>query len=167
MNAYISIVAAVLAGIFTVISATIAWKLKNVTDERVRNLAIEKEQRDEKKKLYESVYTLFEQAMREVRMSEEFTLAREFSETNAKIHLLAPEVIAEQYSKANHLLEEWSILYHKASPRQMDVGEKTITIIEAPDPTEQYQKPAMDSFDNLQEQLQKLIQLMRQDLNSD
>ncbi|XCN74412.1 MAG: hypothetical protein Q3M24_06615 [Candidatus Electrothrix aestuarii] len=167
MNAYISIIAAVLAGIFTVITAYIAWKLKNVTDERARNLAIDKEQHDEKKKLYESVYTLFEQAIREIQLREEFTLTREFSDINAKIHLFAPEVIGEQYSKAHHLLEEWSILHHKASPRQMEVGERTITIIEAPDPTEQYKKPAMESFDELQEQLQKLIKLMRQDLNTD
>jgi hypothetical protein len=69
-------------------------------------------------------------------------LVREISEANAKIQLLAPEKIAAQYFDVVSLLEEWSQLHHKATPRQLRVGEQTVSILQSPDPTKQYKEPA-------------------------
>ena len=108
---------------------------------------------------------MFEDAIRQVLNKEEFTLAQAFSENNAKIHLLAFEHIAAQYSEVASLLESWSRLHFKATPRQMQIGDTTLITIQAPDPTAQYKKPANAEYQKLQEELHKLVELMRIELN--
>jgi len=158
--------AAVIAGLFAIVSPFITWKLKNASDERARLVALDKERRDDIKRLYADAFALFEQAMSQVMHAEEFTLAREFTEANAKIHLLAPPKIAAQYDDACLLLEEWSQLHAKAQPRQLKVGEKTVTFVQSPDPTAKYKEPAKAAYDQLQTEVQKLTALMRVELES-
>lgn len=166
MKEYIPAIAAIIAGIFAIVSAFIAWRLKNSSDERARQLALDNQRRDEIKQLYTGTFTLFENAIRQVLNKEEPTLAQAFSENNAKIHLLAPEHITAQYSEVASLLESWSKLHFKASPRQMRVGEHTVTILQAPDPTAEYKEPANAEYQKLHEEMNKLIDLMRTELNS-
>ena len=70
--------------------------------------------------LYENTLFYSEQAIRKVKQREQFSLGREFSQTNAKMHLVAPTPIADQYLVAALLMEDWSQLHAKASPRQID-----------------------------------------------
>ncbi len=153
---------AVIGGLFGLVSAYFAWKLKISSDETIRKLSIEKERRDEIKLLFETTFVLFEQAIRQVRQREQFTLAREFSQTNAKMHLVAPKPIADQYLLAASLLEDWSQLHAKASPRQFDLNGQTVTVVQAPDPTAPFQEPARNAYESLVAELQKLTQLMRE-----
>jgi hypothetical protein len=102
---FVPAIAAVIAGIFAIVSPFITWKLKNASDERARLVALDKERRDDIKRLYTNIFALFEQAIRQVMHAEEFTLAREFTEANAKINLLASPEIAAQYNDACSLLE--------------------------------------------------------------
>jgi hypothetical protein len=94
---YIPAIAAIISGVFAIVSAFIAWMLKNSSDERARIMALKKEKRDEIKQLYTDTYTLFDNATRQVLNKEEFTLAQAFNENNARIHLLTPENIVTQY----------------------------------------------------------------------
>jgi hypothetical protein len=160
MNEYV----AVITGVFALLAAFFGWKLKTSSDKAARNLAIEKERRDEIKLLYENTFVLFEQAILHVKQREKFTLGHEFSQTNAKMHLVAPTAIADQYLVAASLLEEWSKLHAKASPRQIEIGGQTATVIQAPDPTVPFKEPAKKAYETLLVELQKLTQLMRVDL---
>lgn len=160
MNEYV----AVIAGSFTLVAAFFGWKLKTSSDEAARKLSIEKERRDEIKLLYENTFILFEQAIRQVQQREQFTLGRDFSQTNAKMHLVAPTSIADQYLLAASLLEEWSQLHAKASPRQIEIGGQTATLIQAPDLTAPFKEPAKKAHESLLVELQKLTQLMREHL---
>lgn len=164
MKDYVAVVAAVVAGIFAVASALIAWRAKNSSDDRTRKISLEKEHRDEIKGLYESTFALFEQAIHQVQRREEFSLAREFSQTNAKMHLLAPQEIANQYLKVACLLEDWSQLHAKASPRQLDVNGQTVTLIQSPDPTAEFKEPAKAAYESLIAELQNLTKAMRKEL---
>ena len=165
MKDYIPAIAATIAGIFAIISAFIAWRLKTSSDARGQMDAQNKERRDEMKQLFTDTFTLFEQAIRQVLNREEFSLEESFSENNAKIHLLAPESVVAKYSEVGLLLEGWSRLHFKASPRQMKVGDHTLTMFQSPDPTAEYKEPANAEYQKLQEELQKLIKLMREKLN--
>ena len=167
MKDYIAVVAAVISGIFAVMSALIAWRLKNSSDDRTRKIVLEKERRDEIKGLYESTFALFEQAIRQVQRREQFSLVREFSQANAKMHLLAPQEIAEQYRKVSCLLEDWSHLHAKASPRQLDLNGQTVTIFQSPDPAAEFKEPAKTTYDSLIAELQKLTKEMRKELAAD
>lgn len=162
MNEYV----AVIGGLFGLVSAYFAWKLKTSNDETIRKLSVEKERKDEIKLLYENTFVIFEQAMRQVQQREQFTLAREFSQTNAKMHLVAPKAIADQYLLAASLLENWSQLYAKASPRQYDFNGQTVTVVQAPDPTAAFKEPARNAYESLVAELQKLTQLMRDEIAS-
>lgn len=161
MKEMIPVIAAFVAGIFAVVSAVIAWRLKNTSDERTRLAALDKEKREEIKRLYTDIFVLFEQALKQIWTKEAFTLGREFSETNARVRLLAPQKIADQYEIVGSLLREWSRLHYKATPQQWREGEKIVTIIQSPDPTEEYREPARIAHEKLQEELRKLIELMR------
>ncbi len=165
MKELIPALAATIAGIFAIVSPFITWKLKNASDESARAIAMDKERRDEIKRLYTDIFVQFEQAIRQVVHGETFTLGRDISESTAKIHLLAPAKIATQYSEVCSLLEQWSRLHHRATPRQMKVGEETLTILQAPDPTEAHKESATAAYERLQGELRKLIDLMREELD--
>lgn len=164
MKDYVPAIAAVLAGTLALISAIIAWRLKVSSDEKLRKLTLEKERRDETKDLYTTAFQLFERAIRQILDQDEFDLAGEFSKTNSRIHLLAAEPIVSQYSHVCSLLTKWSSLQHKASPKRIRAGDSTFTLIQSPDPTAKYQEPAEEAYDELQRELTKLVQVMRDEL---
>lgn len=164
MTQYVPAIAAVIAGIFAVVSAFMAWRLKNSSDDRRDQVSHAKEKHDEEKSLYTTTFQLFEGAIRQVLDGSDFSLAQAFSENNARIHLLAPQHIVDQYSESASLLGSWSGLHAKASPRQIKRGDETITIFQAPDPTAKYKEPAKAEYEKLQVSLQKLVELMRSQL---
>ena len=84
-----SSIAATVAGIFAIVSPFVTWKLKDASDERARLIAMDKERRDEIKRLYTDVFVQFEQAIRQVMQGEMFSLGQDVSESTAKIRLLA------------------------------------------------------------------------------
>jgi len=163
---YIPAIAAVIAGIFAIVSAYIAWKLKTSSDNERDQVTRAKEKYEEEKSLYTNTFQLFGKAIRQVIEREQFTLAQEFSENNAKIHLLAPQAVIDQYSETASLLESWSVLYAKASPRKMKMGDQTITVLQAPDPTAQYKKPEKNEYEKLQSSLRQLVELMRSEIEN-
>ena len=161
---FIPALAATIAGIFAIVSPFITWRLKNASDQRARLMAADKERRDEIKRLYTDIFVLFEQTIKQVFQGENCSWGREASEATAKIHLLAPAKTAARYFDVCSLLEEWTQLHRKASPRQMKVGEKTVTIVQSPDPTEKYKEPANVAYEKLEDELRKLIDVMRGEL---
>jgi hypothetical protein len=55
-------------------------------------------------------------------------------------------------------------LFFNASPRRMKVGEETVVILQAPDPTAKYKQPEREAHEKLQDAVQVLIEAMREDL---
>jgi hypothetical protein len=161
---YITAIAAVIAGVFAIASAILAWRLKNSGDDRARLAASGKERRDQIERLYTDIFVLFEGAIEEVRNSVPFTLAPRFSEANARVHLRASDAIVTQYVKTASLLEGWSRLYAKATPPRIIAGEQTFTMFQAPDPTKKYREPAQRAYETLQEELSRFVDLMRSEV---
>lgn len=156
-----TIIAPIISGVFAIISAVIAWRLKIFVTENAREFNLKKEKYDELKELYTESFSLFENLIRLVMDFNKNTLTQECSKINAKIHLLAPKNIIEQYVQSSLLLESWSSLYAKASPKK--IGDRTY-LLQAPDPTKKFKGPAKQEYDHLQEELEKLFKLMRADL---
>lgn len=164
MKGYVAVIAAAISGLSAVICAFAAWRLKEVSDDKREAANLLKERHTEAKSLYETTFLLFEQAIRETLNREQFTLAREFSQNNARIQLLAPKHIVEKYSESTKLLQTWSSLHDMASPQQMKIANETVTIVQAPDPAAPYKEPAKIEHDKLQTALQELVSLMRSEL---
>ncbi len=164
MKEYIPAIAAVIAGIFAITSPFITWKLKSSSDRERERVAHSKERYEEEKLLYTNTFQLLEEAIRQVLERDKYTLAKAFSENNAKIHLIAPESVIDQYSETTSLLESWSALHAMASPRKTKVGDKTVTILQAPDPTAQYKEPTEKEYKKLQEAMHKLVNQMRSEI---
>jgi hypothetical protein len=166
MKDYVLVISAVVAGVFAIASALIAWTLKNSSYNQRDQLSHAKEKYEEAKSLYTTTFKLFEESIRQVLNRQQFILSQAFSENNAKIHLLAPQNVIEQYSEAASLLKSWSILYAKASPKQIKIGDQTATIIQAPDPAVKYKEPAELEYKKMQDSLQKLVDIMRSQLDN-
>ncbi len=158
-----TIFTSVIAGIFLLLSAYLAWKLKNATDRRTSDTALKNARHTELRTLYESIFSLFERAI-EQQQRGAFTLFDEFSRTNAAIHLLGSEDMIKRYTEASSLLEKWSQLQAKASPKKMQFGEATITILQSPDPAKAFVEPAREAYKELQEKLKNMVALMRWEL---
>lgn len=86
---YASALAAIIAGLFAIISPFITWRLKNASDERARSISLSKERREELKRLFSDIFTMFEQAIGHARRNEPFLLSPEQSQINAQVRLLA------------------------------------------------------------------------------
>lgn len=166
MKEYIPVIAAAIAGLFTIISAFIAWKLKRTSDNARKKSDLAQRKHEELKLLYTGTFQLFEEAIRQVFERSEFTLAKQFSENNAKIHLLASIEVTDKYSEVSNLLESWSKLHAKASPPQTKFGGQMVEILQSPDPTIKYKEPAKAEHEKLQLALGELIKLMRRELDA-
>lgn len=160
----VNIILSIITGVFALLSAFLAWKLKTAQDKKSWALSLAKERRSEVKELYTEAFALFEQAIQQVNKRNGFTLGQDFAKLNAKIHLLAPEHIVAQYDRVAVAIAEWSSLYERASPQLMRAGEKTYALIQAPDPTAKYREPAKNAYEELQGEIHKLVALMRADL---
>lgn len=158
MKEYIPAIAAIIAGTFAIISAFIAWKLKNSSDTARENSDRIQRKHEEAKLLYTGTFQLFEEALRQVLDRSEFTLAKQFNENNA--------IITEKYSEVADFLESWSKLHAKTNLRQIKVGDQEMTMIQSPDPTVQYKETAKAEYDKLQVALQQLVELMRDELDA-
>ena len=164
MTEYVAALAAVVSGLFAVVAGAVTWRLKTSTDEKDRSLAKAKAHRDELKDLYTSAFVAMEQTIKQVLNGEDFSIDKELSLTNAKVRLLASTGVEKQYCEVAALIDEWSALYVKASPRKMTIGDQTVTIIQAPDPTAKFKQPASDAYEELQSALERLVGLMRAEL---
>lgn len=164
MNEYVTAIAAVVSGIFAVAAAVISWKLKVRSEKMERVLSKERELQDELKSLYTSIFVGMEQTIKKVLAEEAFALDKDLSEINAKVRLLASPEVADLYCEAADLLGKWSSLHARATPRKMTMGDRTVTILQAPDPTQQYKKPAENAHEKLQGVLEQLVARMRAEL---
>jgi hypothetical protein len=151
-------------GFFALLAAYLGWRLKRSGEDRERRVAIALERRKELRELYAEIFVYLEQAMKHGIDLKPFELTPEVSRANAKLRLLAPEEVNLAYDDVSDKLHAWSVLHAKASPRQMQVGDQTITIIQAPDPTAKFKEPALAAHQALHDSLSKLRSLMRDDL---
>jgi hypothetical protein len=151
-------------GFFALLAAYLGWRLKRSGDDRERRVAIALERRKELRELYAEIFVFLEQAIKHGVERKRFDLTAEISRANAKLRLLAPEEINLAYDDVSDKLHEWSILHSKALPRQMQVGDQTVTIFQAPDPTEEFKAPALAAHQALHDSLSKLRTLMRNEL---
>jgi len=160
MTNYTTIITSIIAGSFALAAAYFAWKLKNVSEGHNSKRIKEKD----KENLYTEIIECFEGAIRNVKTKKQNESETRFLKLNAKVALLAPEKIHGSYLQCAHALEEWSILFHKSSPRTQEINGHIITTISSPDPTAKYKEPERESFTRLQELLVSFIKEMKGDI---
>ena len=165
MQDFVAISSNVVTGLFALLAAFLAWRLKSIGDQKERSVALAIEKRRELSELYAQVFSSLEQAIKCATAREPYELTEERSRANAKVRLLASESVNLAYDDVSDKLQEWSALYVAASPRKTRIGDQTYTILQAPDPTERYKIPATRSHEALHESLQVLRSYMRSDLS--
>ena len=124
-----------------------------------------REKRKELVELYAQAFTSLEQAMRCAIEREPYELTAERSLVNAKVHLLGSEPVNLAYDDVADKLQNWSALHVAASPRRTKMGDQTVVLLQAPDPTEKYKAPAQEAHNALHDALQVLRERMQNDLN--
>ena len=165
MQDFIAVFSGAVTGLFALLAAFFAWRLKSTGEEKERKIALAIERHRELSELYSQVFSTLEQAMKCAIAQEPFELTEERSRANAKVRLLASEAVNLAYDDASDKLQEWSALHVVASPRKTRIGEQTFITIQAPDPTETYKIPAEQAHKALHESLQVLRSRMRSDLS--
>lgn len=165
MKELIPVVSALVSGLFTFISGVFLWKMKKNFDESNRKATIIEKKMEEKKQLYLDVHKIMDRTIHEITTRQRVSTLDEFHSVSAKVSLIAPGHISILYIECCQLLDNWSVLYERSLPKQIEVGNYKTTLIQAPDPTVKFKKPANDAFEELQRNLMKLIDKMREDLN--
>lgn len=152
-------------GLFTLLGGLLVWRLKRQDEDKDRKATQTFERRKELIELYVQTFSSLEQAMKCVTEREPYELTPERTLLNAKMLLLGSEDTNRAYDEVVEKFRTWSALHAAASPRRMKVGEQTMEIMQAPDPTEKYKVPAQDAHKALHEALQLLRQRMQFDIS--
>lgn len=164
MQEFAAVLGNAITGLFTLLGGLVVWRLKRKDEDKDRKATQVFEKRKELVELYAQTFSSLEQAMKCAMKQEPYDLTPERTLLNAKIRLLGSEETNLAYDDVAEKLQTWSALQVAASPRKMKVGEQTIEILQAPDPTEKYKVPAQEARKALHEALQVLRQRMQADL---
>jgi hypothetical protein len=165
MQEFSAILGNVVTGLFTLLGGFVAWRLKRKDESTDRKTKQAIESRKELIEIYAQTFSSLEQAMKCVKEQESYELTPEKTLLNAKIRLLGSEETNLAYDEVAEKLQTWSVLYVAASPKRMKVGEQTVVILQAPDPTEKYKVPAQEAQKVLHEAFKVLRKRMQTDLN--
>lgn len=165
MKELFAIISPIISGAFMLVSGVLYWRMKRNLVEFNREAAIKEKNLAEKKQLYLDIQTSFEKTLYQVLARRKVATIDPPYEVNAKVRLFAPNQIFELYMECCELLKQWSALYEKAMPEQLDLGDTKVTIYQAPDPTAKYKEPAKKAHEKLQDKLAELIKEMKHDVN--
>lgn len=164
MKEYVAVIAALVAGFFTVISALIMWRLKHKTNEMMREHAAQDAKLNEKKALYVRTHELYESAIKYTKSYENKHLSELFSKLTAEINIIASNEVITQYLYVADLFQKWIPLYFKAFPAPQKMGNHSYIMLQSPDPTLKYKQPEKEAYDKFYKSYQELIKLMRSEL---
>jgi hypothetical protein len=166
MEAFSSVLGNVITGLFALLGAFLAWRLRRKDEQGVRDAALSVEKRRELIDLYAKAFTSFEQAIKCTIEQEPYELTADRSFVNAKVRLLGSEAVNLAYDEASERLQSWSALHLAASPPKRKIGEQTVVILQAPDPREKYKAPAAEAHKELHQALRVLRERMHEDIGS-
>ena len=152
----------VIAGLFALWSAVFTWRLKQLSEGRMRELSKEESAYSELKALYIRVHETFENLIKETRNHGKSNLNSQFSALTAEVGILASEEVRNAYQTVAELYHEWEPLYLKAYPEPKD----GVHLIRAPDPTLKYKEPEKDAFDRFYTEYKNLVRCLREEVGS-
>ena len=164
MQDFAAVLGNAVTGLFTLLGAFLAWRLRRKDDEGERIAAVAIAKRKELVELFAQVFMSLEQAMKCAIEQEPFDLTTERSLVNAKLGLLASEQVNLAYDDVSDKLRSWAALHIAASPRRTTIGDQAFVVLQAPDPREKYKVPAEEARKLMHEALQVLRERMRADL---
>jgi len=164
MQELATVLGQVVTGLFALLAAFFAWRLKRNGDEKALEATLAVERHRELTTLYSEVFSNLEQAMKCALHQEPFELTAEHSRTNAKVRLLGSKEVNLAYDEASDRLRKWSELHFAASPRRTRIGDRDYMTFQAPDPTAKFKVPAQEAHKALHESLTVLREHMRADL---
>ena len=165
MQEFAAVLGSAVTGLFTLLGGLVVWRLKRKDEDKDRRATRALEKRKELVELYVQTFSSLEQAMKCAMEQDPYELTPERTLLNARIRLLGSEETNLAYDEVADKLQTWSALHVASSPRRMKVGEQTVVMLQAPDPTEKFKVPAHEARKTLHEALQLLRQRMQADLN--
>ena len=165
MQEFAAILGNAVTGLFTLLGGFLAWRLKRKDEDGDRKVARALDRRRELIELYAQVFSSLEQAMKCAIEHETYELTAERSLINAKVRLLGLEAVNLAYDEVADKLKNWSALHVAASPRRAKIGDQTVVVFQAPDPTEKYKVPEQEAHKALHKALQVLRERMQANLS--
>lgn len=146
------IVSSVVAGIFVLLSAYLAWRLR-MSEKQALFLS---EKRNKKEELYKKILRTFDSGIQAIKRYEPMATQKEFIELNAEVALFATDDLETHYEKTAQEFELWANVFPKAWPNT--------NIIQSPDPAAKHKGPEKDAYHQLLKSLDQLKEFMKTDL---
>ncbi len=170
MSPYVTLIGTIIAGAFALVSAYFAYSLRNIDGKRQTQLA----ERKSKITDFTEAYALFETAIYQIKNQEAYSLQEKFTQMNSRMQLLASDKVCEQYFKCSMQLEKWSQSMESCGGSAITCGGSGIkgedadrVNVQSPDPRQKYHDQAEVEFVELQEQLARLTDLLRECLQDE
>ena len=152
---------ALLTGAFGVLVALVTWLLAGLREKKSFRRDTQREHLAKLESLYASCIETLEMSIRATHTLGSYDeIARAFSKQNALLHLLSTEEINDQNEKVSVFLEEWSATYRRGEPKP--ISGTDASIISSGD--SKYTARAKELWPNVNDELVKLIQMMRKHL---
>jgi hypothetical protein len=165
MHDFATVLGNAVTGLFALLGAFLAWRLRRKDDEGDRRALLAREKQKDLVDLYAQTFTSLELAMKCATEHEPYELTAERSLVNAKLRLLGSTPVNLAYDDVADKLRDWSRLHVAASPQRTKIGDQTVVLIQSPDPTEKYKVPAQEAYKALHDALRLLRKRMQNHLN--
>lgn len=165
MKEYIGLGIVVFSLIFAISAAFMAWRLKVRLDSANSVVALEKTRREERRKTYQEVITLLEEAISSVTKGGDYQFDNLFNDLSPKLHLHASDEINSNFVEVCLLLENWTAMKVDVEKTEREQQQKPDQAMVLEQRLAKQKKQATDSYQLFKHKFNKLVAMMRKEMS--
>lgn len=151
--------------LFAVSAAVMAWRLKQRLDQATVEVQMAKFRWEERRKAYQEVITLLEDAITATSKNRDYQFDELFNQLSPKLHLQASEKVNSNFVEVCLLLENWAALKHDVERKQHELAQNPDRHTELNIILTRERRELSDAYQNFQQKFHELGALMRKELS--
>ena len=165
MKEYIGLGIIAFSLIFAMIAAFMAWRLKQRLDAANSKVALEKAQREERRRTYQEVITLLDNAVSSITKGSDYPFDNLFNELTPKLHLHASEDINSSFVEVCLLIENWTAMKDDVQKTEKELKRHPEQELILSQQLEEQRKQAEDAYQLFKNRFSKLSSMMRKEMS--
>lgn len=165
MQNIVGLVIVICSLLFAISAAVMAWRLKKRLDQAEVEVQMAKFRWEERRKIYQEVIGLLDQAIAEVSRSRDYEFDTLFNELSPKLQLQASEQVNSTFSEVCLSLEAWFALKQEVEHRQHQLLQNPDRHTELNIMLTRERRELSDAYQTFQQKFHDLGALMRQELS--
>ncbi|WP_028303809.1 hypothetical protein [Oceanospirillum maris] len=164
MKEYIGLGIIAFSLIFAVSAVFMAWRLKQRLDAANSKVALEKTRREERRKTYQEVVTLLENAISSITKGSDYQFDNLFNELSPKLHLHASEDINSSFVEVCLLIENWTAMKDDVKKTEKELRRHPDQELILSQRLDEQRKQAEDAYHLFKHKFSKLGAMMRKEM---